>query len=69
MSGEGELKMDASNSVPVLRGRLTGQMLVLLEKQGTGIKIETAQEIIKMVLEFSPWFLKQGALILLIGSR
>ena len=52
--------MGTSNYVPVLRDRLTGQLLALLEKKGTGIKVETAQEIVKMVLEFSPWFLHAG---------
>ena len=31
-----------------------------MEKQGTGIKVETAQENVKTVLEFSPWFLHAG---------
>lgn len=52
--------MGASYSVPVLEGRLTGQLLGLLENKGTGIKVETAQEIIKTVLKFSPWFLHAG---------
>ena len=40
---------------------MIGKLIVLLEKQGTGIKIETAQEFIKTVLEFSPWFLQAGS--------
>ena len=52
--------MGASNSVPVLKGRLIDQLLAPLERKGTSIKVETAQEIIKTVLEFSPWFLHAG---------
>ena len=52
--------MGAGISAPVLKGRLTGQLLGLLETLGTRIKVETAQEIVKMVSEFSPWFLLAG---------
>ena len=57
--------MGASNSVPTLMG----QLIVLLEKQGTTIKTKTAQEFIKTVLEFSPWFLQAGGLIPLTVNR
>ena len=49
--------MGAGFSSPMLKGWLTSQLLGLLERQGTDIKAETAQEI---VLEFSPWFLYAG---------
>ena len=45
----------------MLKGQLTGQLLGILERQGTGIKVETAQVIVKMFLEFSPWFLHAGS--------
>lgn len=47
-------------SVPALKGRLIDQVLVLMERLGTSIRIETAQEVVKTVSEFSPWFLIAG---------
>ena len=52
--------MGASISAPVFKGQLTCELLGLLERQGTNINVETAQEIVKTVLEFSPWFLHAG---------
>ena len=53
--------MGASISAPVFKGQLTCELLGLLERQGTNINVETAQEIVKTVLEFSPWFLHAGS--------
>ena len=52
--------MGADLSVPTLKGRLTDQVLGLMERLGTSMKIETAQEVVKTVSEFSPWFLIAG---------
>ena len=46
---EGVLAMGAGFSSPMLKGWLTSQLLGLLERQGTNIKAETAQEIVKTV--------------------
>ena len=46
--------LGAGFSSPMLKGWLTSQLLGLLERQGTEIKAETAQGIVKTVLEFSP---------------
>ena len=52
--------MGADMSVLALKGRLTDQLLGLVERLGASIRIETAQEIIKTVSEFSHWFLIAG---------
>lgn len=48
--------MGADQSTPALKGRLTNQLLDLIGRSGTGIRTDTAQEILKAISEFSPWF-------------
>ena len=45
--------------------QLVDQLVDLLRQQGTGIKVKTAREFIKILEKTSPWFIHSGSLNIL----
>ena len=59
--------MGADLSVPALEDRLADQVLDLIGRLDAKIRIDTAQEIVKTISEFSPWFSLTGSFNIGLG--